>query len=126
MPRISVTFSPRPVISAGRLFRQAVTSERRRAAMPARAEGESPPGLALASNLKAGAASAEPPPRPAATGRAFTRRKRKVVAELGEGHETTHRVEAVGAAAEHLESEIELGSSSVAERRHRKGSARRS
>ena len=44
--------------------------------MPARAERERTPGLALASNLKAAAASAEPPPRPAATGRALTRRKR--------------------------------------------------
>ena len=40
------------------------------------------------------------------------------VAKLGEANEAAHLVIAVGAAAEHLKGEVELGLGSVAERRH--------
>ncbi len=44
--------------------------------------------------------------------------ERDAVAKVGEANEAAHLVVAIGAAAEHLKGEVELGFGSVAERRH--------
>ena len=162
IPRISVTCSPLPVISAGRLARHAVTSEPSLAAISANAVGRKRAGIGLGQQTQGsggvrrataksscdrqGLGQAEAAERDASSlglgglrrsndeivalkraGERSIHGKREVltglkleaVAKVGEANEAAHLVVAIGAAAEHLKGEVELGFGSVAERRHR-------